>query len=121
MGDTTNLAARAVLPLVGQRAEAELLCDAVAGLRDGKGRAVSLSGDAGSGRSRLLDGEHGFAADDFRVGASGETHTAATAYAPWQHCCPRWRACPSTTRTPPTRPYCGDVRTRPLTSFRGHR
>lgn len=85
---TVARGARAVLPLVGRDREAELLREAVAGLAPGKGRAVSLSGDAGTGKSRLLDEAHRIAAGVFQVAASCEAHTAATPYAPWQYLLP---------------------------------
>lgn len=81
---TVARGARSVLPLVGRDAEATRLGEAVAALGAGRGTALALSGDAGTGKSRLVDEAYAIAAGIFRVAASCEAHTAAIPYGPWQ-------------------------------------
>ena len=85
---TVARGARALLPLVGRDAEAQQLRDAVVGLASGHGRALALTGDAGTGKSRLVDEVHAVASEVFRVTVSCEAQTAATPYEPWQSLLP---------------------------------
>src|SRR4051812_20417994 len=70
--------------LVGRRAELDLLDEALATVHHGSGQVVVVSGDAGIGKSRLIE-EFGNRNDDALV-ASGhcvDATTDALAYAPW--------------------------------------
>jgi class 3 adenylate cyclase/tetratricopeptide (TPR) repeat protein len=49
-----GLDARALVPVVGREAELERLLDALSAVRAGRGQVVSLVGEAGVGKSRLL-------------------------------------------------------------------
>ncbi|HUR74744.1 MAG TPA: AAA family ATPase, partial [Sporichthya sp.] len=92
---TVTRGARALLPLVGRDAEAQLLRDALAGLAAGRGRAVALTGDAGTGKSRLVDELSALPGEVFRAAAGCEAHTAATPYGPWQSLLPALAGLPA--------------------------
>ncbi|HUR73162.1 MAG TPA: AAA family ATPase, partial [Sporichthya sp.] len=91
---TVARGARTLLPLVGRDAEAQLLREALTGLGAGRGRALALTGDAGTGKSRLVDELSGLPGEVFRVATSCEAHTAATPYGPWQSLLPALAALP---------------------------
>ncbi len=92
---TVARGARALLPLVGRDGEAQLLRDALAGLAAGRGQALALTGDAGTGKSRLIDELYTFAGETFRVTESCEAHTAATPYGPWRSLLPALAGLPA--------------------------
>ncbi len=72
------------LPLTGRDAELRLLADALDAARSGRRQAIVLQGEAGLGKTRLLD-EVLKRAPDFRVlGATGEAFTSTTPYAAWR-------------------------------------
>src|SRR3954449_13537180 len=70
--------------LVGRRAELDLLDEALATVRRGSGQVVVVSGDAGIGKSRLIE-EFASRNDDALVvtGHCVDASTDALAYAPW--------------------------------------
>ncbi|MBA3745355.1 adenylate/guanylate cyclase domain-containing protein, partial [Sporichthya sp.] len=76
--------ARERLPLIGRDVEVSLLRAALDGLAAGAGRALALTGEAGTGKSRLLEEVADLAGDPVRVEVGCEVHTAATPYGPWQ-------------------------------------
>lgn len=72
------------LPLTGRDEELRLLTDALEGARAGRRQAVVVRGEAGAGKTRLLEEVLG-RAPEFRVlGATGETFTSTTPYAAWR-------------------------------------
>ncbi|MBK9114749.1 MAG: AAA family ATPase [Betaproteobacteria bacterium] len=83
-GSRARQAALEQLPLTGRDAELALLRDALAAARAGNGRLVDVVGEAGVGKTRLIDALRE-GAGDFRVlHAVCEAYTASTPYAVWQ-------------------------------------
>jgi class 3 adenylate cyclase/tetratricopeptide (TPR) repeat protein len=71
-------------PLLGRDKEIEILRGALHGARRGISGLVELVGEAGIGKSRLVDELLREAADFERVGAVGETYTASSPYVAWR-------------------------------------
>jgi class 3 adenylate cyclase/tetratricopeptide (TPR) repeat protein len=71
-------------PLLGRDKEIEILRGALGAARRGISGLVELVGEAGIGKTRLADEVLGEAAGFERVGAVGETYTAATPYVAWR-------------------------------------
>ncbi|MCC7215632.1 MAG: tetratricopeptide repeat protein [Burkholderiales bacterium] len=83
-GSRARQAALEHLPLTGRDAELALLRDALAAARAGSGRLVDVVGEAGVGKTRLIDALRE-GAGDFRVlHAVCEAYTASKPYAVWQ-------------------------------------
>jgi class 3 adenylate cyclase/tetratricopeptide (TPR) repeat protein len=72
------------LPLTGRDNERRLLTDALDGARAGRRQAVLLRGEAGLGKTRLLDAVLERAADFAVFGATGESFTSTTPYVAWR-------------------------------------
>jgi hypothetical protein len=72
------------LPLIGRRAELELLESAIEGARRGSGTLFELAGEAGSGKSRLLSEARQLARDMRLVHSTCEPYTRDTPYAAWR-------------------------------------
>jgi class 3 adenylate cyclase/tetratricopeptide (TPR) repeat protein len=72
------------LPLTGRNAELGLIRKAYTSARSGVGRLVEVTGEAGLGKSRLLEALRDAAAGFRKLHASCEAYTASTPYAVWQ-------------------------------------
>jgi len=72
------------LPLVGREAELALIHDALASARSGSGRLIEIVGEAGIGKTRLLETLRDDAADFRKFHVSCEAYTASTPYALWR-------------------------------------
>ena len=72
------------LPLVGRDAELALVRDALASARSGAGRLIEIVGEAGIGKTRLLETLQDDATDFRKFHASCEAYTASTPYALWR-------------------------------------
>ncbi len=83
-GSRTRQVALEQLPLTGRDAELALLHDALAAARTGSGRLVEIVGEAGVGKTRLLEAMRGPATDFRNVRAACEAYTASTPYAVWR-------------------------------------
>lgn len=75
---TKRVAAADTLPLVGRDEEVERLGALVRSVRGGDGRLVELVGDAGSGKSRLVEELRGVAADMTQLTANCEQYESST-------------------------------------------
>ena len=99
---------------IGREAEIAALREQLQRSRRGGGQAVLVSGDAGVGKSRLLDEAAAFAAElGYQVVRAACFETGTTApYAPFAGCC-----CPA---SPPSRPMLSRPRSAnpPLCSAR---
>jgi len=83
-GSRTRQVSLQQLPLIGRDAELEVLREALEAARAGTGRMVEIVGEAGVGKTRLLDALRS-EAQGFRVlHAVCEAYTASTPYAVWQ-------------------------------------
>jgi tetratricopeptide (TPR) repeat protein len=71
-------------PLVGRGAEMAVLREALSAARAGEVRLVEIVGEAGAGKSRLLQEVRDEAGDFVVTGATGETFTASTPYVAWR-------------------------------------
>lgn len=71
-------------PLHGRREEMRLIHDAVSRARNGERRTVVFRGEAGLGKTRLLDEALKGCSDFVLTGATGETFTATTPYIAWR-------------------------------------
>ncbi len=83
-GSRTRHATLEQLPLTGRDAELAQLRDALAAARAGGGRHVEIVGEAGVGKTRLLDALREEATGFRALHAVCEAYTATTPYAVWQ-------------------------------------
>ena len=83
-GSRTRQAALEQLPLTGRDAELASMREALAGARAGRGRCVDVVGEAGVGKTRLIDALRAEATDFRTLHAVCEAYTATTPYAVWQ-------------------------------------
>ena len=72
------------LPLIGRRAELEMLASTINAARRGSGMLIELVGEAGSGKSRLLGEARGLASDMRFVHSTCEPYTRETPYVAWR-------------------------------------
>jgi class 3 adenylate cyclase/tetratricopeptide (TPR) repeat protein len=72
------------LPLTGREEELRRLTEALDAARAGRRQAVLLRGEAGAGKTRLLDEVLERAADFAHFGATGESFTSTTPYVAWR-------------------------------------
>ncbi len=79
----TRAAALARLPLTGRNAELGVIRKAFASARSGAGRMVEVVGEAGVGKTRLLEALRDAAAGFKKLHAACEAYTVATPYALW--------------------------------------
>ena len=77
-------AIRLELPLVGREIELEMLRAAVVAAQRGSGRLVELTGETGSGKSRLLAEAGKLATGMVALRAACEVYTRDTPYAAWR-------------------------------------
>jgi len=83
-GSRTRQMSLQQLPLIGRDAELELLRGALDAARAGTGRLVEIVGEAGVGKSRLLDALREEATGFHASHAVCEAYTASTPYAIWR-------------------------------------
>ena len=72
------------LPLTGRNAELGMIRKAFASARSGAGRLIEVVGEAGMGKTRLLDALRDAAAGFRKQHAACEAYTASTPYALWR-------------------------------------
>ena len=72
------------LPLIGRDAELAVIGDALANVRSGAGRLVEIVGEAGIGKTRLLEALDDAASGFRKFHAVCEAYTASTPYALWR-------------------------------------
>jgi class 3 adenylate cyclase/tetratricopeptide (TPR) repeat protein len=72
------------LPLTGRNAELGVIRKAFTSARGGEGRLVEVDGDAGIGKTRLLEALRDAAAGFRKLHGSCEAYTATTPYAVWR-------------------------------------
>src|SRR5439155_5418116 len=72
---------RGELPLIGRDSEMTLLAESAESARIGRGRVVQLTGEAGAGKSRLIDEALQAAADMVVLSVRAEMYRASTPYA----------------------------------------
>jgi class 3 adenylate cyclase/predicted ATPase len=72
------------LPLTGRNAELGVIRKAFTSARGGEGRMVEVVGEAGVGKTRLLEALRDAAAGFRKMHASCEAYTASTPYAVWR-------------------------------------
>ncbi len=82
-GSRTRQVALKQLPLIGRDAELTLLREALAATRTGAGRLVEIVGEAGVGKTRLLDALRDDATGMRKQHAVCEAYSASTPYAVW--------------------------------------
>jgi class 3 adenylate cyclase/tetratricopeptide (TPR) repeat protein len=68
------------VPLVGRKREMDILAAALASARNGRGRVVEVIGDAGIGKSRLLQELRGHVGSGVVLGAVCELYESSTPY-----------------------------------------
>ncbi|MFO1316847.1 MAG: tetratricopeptide repeat protein [Burkholderiales bacterium] len=83
-GSRTRQGSLEQLPLIGRDAELTTMRKALADARAGGGRCVDITGEAGVGKTRLIDALRAEAADFRALHAVCEAYTASTPYAVWQ-------------------------------------
>jgi predicted ATPase/class 3 adenylate cyclase len=83
-GSRTRQAEQERLPLTGRNAELGIIRKAFTSTRGGEGRLVEVIGDAGIGKTRLLEALRDAAAGFRKLHASCEAYTASTPYAVWR-------------------------------------
>ncbi len=83
-GSRTRQVSLQQLPLIGRDAELEVLREALDAARAGTGRMVEIVGEAGVGKSRLLEALREEATGFRALHAVCEAYTASTPYAVWQ-------------------------------------
>ena len=76
--------ALARLPLIGRDAELAQIQQALASARSGSGRLIEIVGEAGIGKTRLLETVRDEASEFRQLHASCEAYTASTPYALWR-------------------------------------
>jgi class 3 adenylate cyclase/tetratricopeptide (TPR) repeat protein len=83
-GSRTRAADEQRLPLTGRNAELGVIRKAFTSARGGEGRLVEVQGEAGVGKTRLLEALRDAAAGFRKLHASCEAYTASTPYAVWR-------------------------------------
>ena len=83
-GSRTRPAEEQRLPLTGRNAELGVIRKAFASARSGEGRLVDVVGEAGIGKTRLLEALRDAAAGFRKLHATCEAYTASTPYAVWR-------------------------------------
>ncbi len=83
-GSRTRPAEEQRLPLTGRNAELGVIRKAFTSARSGEGRLVDVVGEAGVGKTRLLEALRDAAAGFRKLHASCEAYTASTPYAVWR-------------------------------------
>ncbi len=84
IGSRTRQGTLEVLPLTGRDAEIAALREALASARAGQGKVFEIVGEAGVGKSRLVNAMRDEAAGFTRLHAVCEAYTASKPYAVWQ-------------------------------------
>jgi class 3 adenylate cyclase/tetratricopeptide (TPR) repeat protein len=82
-GSRTRQASLAKLPLTGRNAELGVIRKAYTSARGGAGQLVEVAGEAGLGKTRLLEALRDAAAGFAKLRASCEAYTASKPYAVW--------------------------------------
>ncbi|HSC22395.1 MAG TPA: adenylate/guanylate cyclase domain-containing protein, partial [Casimicrobiaceae bacterium] len=83
-GSKTRHVSVAKLPLTGRNAELGVIRKAFVSARGGAGRLVEVVGEAGMGKTRLLEALRDAAAGFRKIQATCEAYTATTPYAVWR-------------------------------------
>jgi class 3 adenylate cyclase len=83
-GATRRAAALQKLPLTGRNAELGVVRKAFTSAKSGTGRLIELAGEAGIGKTRLLEALRDAAAGFTKQHAACEAYTASTPYAFWR-------------------------------------
>jgi class 3 adenylate cyclase/tetratricopeptide (TPR) repeat protein len=83
-GSKTRHVSLAKLPLTGRNAELGVIRKAFVSARGGAGRLVEVVGEAGMGKTRLLEALRDAAAGFRKIQATCEAYTATTPYAVWR-------------------------------------
>jgi class 3 adenylate cyclase/tetratricopeptide (TPR) repeat protein len=83
-GSRTRAAEEQRLPLTGRNPELGVIRKAFTSARNGEGRLVEVVGEAGVGKTRLLEALRDAAAGFRKLHASCEAYTASTPYAVWR-------------------------------------
>ncbi|HQR11172.1 MAG TPA: adenylate/guanylate cyclase domain-containing protein [Casimicrobiaceae bacterium] len=83
-GSRTRQASIDRLPLTGRNVELGIVRKAFASARSGAGRVLEVSGEAGMGKTRLLEALRDAAAGFTKVQGTCEAYTASTPYALWR-------------------------------------
>lgn len=82
-GSRTRQVTQQRLPLTGRNAELAVVRKALAGARGGNGQLVEVVGEAGIGKTRLLEAMHDAAMGYRKIRATCEAYTSTTPYAVW--------------------------------------
>ncbi len=72
------------LPLIGRDAELATIREGLAAARSRSGRLIEITGEAGAGKTRLLEALRDEATDFRQVHATCEAYTASTPYVVWR-------------------------------------
>lgn len=83
-GSKTRHVSLEKLPLTGRNAELGLIRKAFTSARGGAGRLIEVVGEAGMGKTRLLEALRDAAAGFRKIHATCEAYTASTPYAVWR-------------------------------------
>jgi class 3 adenylate cyclase/tetratricopeptide (TPR) repeat protein len=83
-GSKTRHASLQKLPLTGRNAELGVIRKAFVSARGGAGRLIDVVGEAGMGKSRLLEALRDAATGFRKIEATCEAYTASTPYAVWR-------------------------------------
>jgi tetratricopeptide (TPR) repeat protein len=83
-GSKTRHVSLAKLPLTGRNAELGVIRKAFVSARGGAGRLIEVLGEAGMGKTRLLEALRDAAAGFRKIQATCEAYTATTPYAVWR-------------------------------------
>jgi len=83
-GSKTRHVSLAKLPLTGRNAELGVIRKAFVSARGGTGRLLEVVGEAGMGKTRLLEALRDAAAGFRKIQATCEAYTATTPYAVWR-------------------------------------
>lgn len=83
-GSRSRRATLSDYPLIGREPEMATVRDAIAQVRDGRGRLIEVSGEVGIGKTRLLETLRSEASDLRQQHAVCEAYSAHTPYAVWR-------------------------------------
>lgn len=83
-GSKTRHVSLSKLPLTGRNAELGVIRKAFVSARGGAGRLIEVVGEAGMGKTRLLEALRDAAAGFTKIQATCEAYTATTPYAVWR-------------------------------------
>lgn len=89
-GSRARIERRLDLPLIGRDAQLEQFRDMVAEARAGRGSFVEIAGEAGIGKSRLVDALRAEAGDFDLWHAVGQAYTSTVPYAVWRELLREW-------------------------------